>query len=84
MQIYKIEFSKAALKFLDKQDKQQRLRLYKAIYRLPDGTDIKKMKGHNLYRVRVGDYRILYSIDEMIKIITIENIDNRGDVYKRY
>jgi mRNA interferase RelE/StbE len=43
----------------------------------------KKIKGHNLYRLRVGDYRILYSIDEVIKVITIENVDNRGDVYKR-
>jgi mRNA interferase RelE/StbE len=83
MQIYKIEFGKAAQKFLDKQDKAQRLRIYKAICKLPDGTDIKKIKGHNLYRLRVGDYRILYSIDEVIKVITIENVDNRGDVYKR-
>ncbi len=82
MQTYKIEFEKAAQKFLDKQDKQQRIRLYKAIYKLPDGTDIKKLKGHSLFRLRVGDYRIIYSIDDVVKIITIENIDNRGDVYK--
>lgn len=83
MQTYKIEFEKAAQKFLDKQDKAQRLRIYKAIYKLPDGTDIKKIKGHNLYRLRVGEYRILYSIDDIIRVITVENIDNRGDVYKR-
>ncbi|GAA6493788.1 type II toxin-antitoxin system RelE/ParE family toxin [Candidatus Bariatricus faecipullorum] len=83
MQIYKIKFEKAAQKFLDKQPKPQRLRLYKAVYKLPDGTDIKKLKGVELYRLRVGDYRIIYRIEEEIKIITIENIDNRGDVYKR-
>lgn len=60
------------------------MRLYKAIYKLPDGTDIKKLNGHNLYRLRVGNYRILYMIDEEIRLINIENIDNRGDVYKRY
>ena len=38
----------------------------------------------NLFRLRVGDYRILYTIDEAVKIISIENIDNRGDIYKRY
>lgn len=84
MKTYKVRFEKAAQKFLDKQDKNQRLRLYKAIYRLPDGTDIKKLNGHNLYRLRVGDYRILYMIDNEICLINIENIDNRGDVYKRY
>lgn len=71
-------------KFLDNQDKNQRLRLYKAIYKLPDGTDIKKLSGHNLYRLRVGDYRLLYMVDDEIRLINIENIDNRGDVYKRY
>lgn len=84
MKTYKIKFEKAAQKFLDKQDKSQRLRLYKAIYKLPDGTDIKKLNGYKLYRLRVGDYRILYTIDNEIRLINIENIDNRGGVYKRY
>ncbi len=84
MKTYKIKFEKAAQKFLDKQDKNQRLRLYKAICKLPDGTNIKKLTGYNLYRLRVGDYRILYMIDEEIRLINIENIDNRGDIYKRY
>lgn len=84
MKTYKIKFEKAAQKFLDRQDKNQRLRLYKAIYKLPDGTDIKKLTGHNLYRLRVGDYRILYTIDNGIRLINIENIDNRGDIYKKY
>ena len=84
MKTYRINFEKAAQKFLDKQDKSQRLRLYKAIYKLPDGTDIKKLNGHNSYRLRVGNYRILYIVDEEIHLINIENIDNRGDVYKRY
>lgn len=84
MKTYKIKFEKAAQKFLDKQDKSQRLRLYKAIYKLPDGTDIKMLNGYKLYRLRVGDYRILYTIDNEIRLINIENIDNRGGVYKRY
>lgn len=83
MPIYKIIFEKEAQKFLDKQDRSKRLRIYKAIYRLPDGTDIKKLKGYNLYRLRVGDCRILYTIDDAIRLIDIETIDNRGDVYKR-
>lgn len=41
-------------------------------------------KINNLFRLGVGDYRILYTIDEAVKIISIENIDNRGDIYKRY
>ena len=83
MQIYKIEFQKAAQKFLDKQDKKQRLRLYKAIYKLPYGSDIKHLLGTNIYRLRVGDYRVLYEINNGICLITIINIDNRGQIYKK-
>lgn len=80
--MYKIIIEKAAEKFLKKQDGKAQERLLKAIYKLPEGTDIKKLQGHDLYRLRVGNYRILYTVDDGVKIITIENIDNRGDVYK--
>lgn len=50
---YKIEIRPKALKFIEKQDKIQRLRIYKAIYNLPNG-DIKKMAGSKKqYRLRV-------------------------------
>ncbi len=80
---YRIIIEKRAEKFIRKQGKKEQERLLNAISKLPDGTDIKKLKGSELFRVRVGNYRILYTIDEGIKVITIENIDNRGDVYKR-
>ncbi|MDE7248206.1 MAG: type II toxin-antitoxin system RelE/ParE family toxin [Lachnospiraceae bacterium] len=81
---YAIRFEKAAEKFLRKQTPKMQKNLLTAIYKLPDGTDIKRLKGYDLYRMRVGNIRIIYSIQEEIKIVTIENIDNRGDVYKRY
>ncbi len=80
---YKIVFQKAAIKFLKKQDKKTQERLLTTIKQLPQGTDIKKLKGLDMYRMRVGNMRILYLIDDTIKIISIENIDNRGNVYKR-
>lgn len=85
MSEYKIIFEKAALKFLRKQDRRTQERIIKAIKYLPNGVDIKRLQGHHdLYRMRVGNVRILYSIEEVLKIINIENIDSRGDVYKRY
>lgn len=80
---YVIRFEKAAEKFLRKQTPKTQQNLMKTIYRLPDGTDIKRLKGYDLYRIRVGNIRIIYSIKEEIRVINIENIDNRGDVYKR-
>lgn len=50
---YQIEIRPKALKFIEKQDKFQRLRIYKAIYNLPNG-DVKKLAGYkNDYRLRV-------------------------------
>ncbi len=83
MPTYKIIFEKEAQKFLERQDKSARMRLYKAIAMLPEGNDIKRLKGCDLYRLRVGNYRVLYTIDDEIRLIDIETIDNRGDVYKR-
>ena len=56
----------------------------KAISELPEGTDIKRLQVYDLFRLRVGTIRVIYSIDEEMKIINIENIGNRGDIYKRY
>lgn len=80
---YRVIIEKKAEKFIRKQGKKDQERLLKAAYKLPEGADIKKLKGSDLFRVRVGNYRILYTIDDGIKVITVENIDNRGDVYKR-
>jgi len=53
MQIYKIKYGKQAKKFIEKQPKNQRLRIYKAIDKLPSG-DIKKLKDDSgRYRLRV-------------------------------
>lgn len=84
MSAYKITFEKAALKFLKKQNSKLQNSILIAISELPNGRDIKRLQGYNLYRMRVGSVRVIYSIDDIVKIINIENIDNRGDVYKRY
>lgn len=81
----KIEFEKSAVKFIAKQPPEQQKRLFKAINDLPDAGDIKKMQGYkSLYRLRVGDYRVLYrtKTDSEIVIVIVEDIDNRGQVYK--
>lgn len=76
-------FSKSSFKVYEKQDKKTQERLLRAISQLPMGTDIKKLQGLEMYRMRVGDMRVLYTIDDVVMVISIENIDNRGDVYKR-
>ena len=74
------------MKFIQKQERRQQERLLKAIYALPLIGDIKKMIGeNNLYRLRVGDYRLLFEMSEKsneITLIDVTNADNRGQIYK--
>ncbi len=80
---YKIVIEKPAMKFLAKQPQAQRERLLKAINLLPGMGDIKVMQGYeNRYRLRVGSYRVIYSIEGDVLIVRVLSIGNRGDVYK--
>jgi mRNA interferase RelE/StbE len=42
----------------------------------------KKLKGRDGYRIRVGDYRIIYTLRDSILAVYIITIDNRKDVYR--
>lgn len=84
---YTIVIEKLAEKFIVKLSKSEKERVLKAIYQLPNGNNIKELKGNKnkgLYRLRVGDYRIIYKIDNGKLIICIVDAGNRGDIYKRY
>ncbi|WP_182537260.1 type II toxin-antitoxin system RelE family toxin [Fontibacillus panacisegetis] len=85
---YSIEFYKEALKYLQKQDKPSRVRIIHHLDILsvnpfhPD-LDIKKMKGTSEeFRLRVGSYRIVYTIEDIRLLIHVLKIGSRGDVYK--
>lgn len=75
-----IKYSKQAYKYLIKLHKPKREKLIAAINQIPEG-DIVKMRGiDNLYRLRVNDYRVLFT--PKYDIIKINKIGARGDIYK--
>ncbi len=81
--MYKIEFEKKALKFLQKLPQKQRERIFEAIRGLPHSGDIKVMQGvKGYFRLRVGDFRVIYSVDHGRLIVLVVEIGNRGDIYK--
>ena len=82
---WQIQIDKPALKFLLKQPKPQQERILRALKQLPDVGDIKPMSGHeNLFRLRIGDYRAIYTKHNEILIVQVLTIGNRGDVYNRF
>lgn len=85
--MYRIIIKKKAKKFIDKLPRNEKVRISAAIERLPNGEDIKPLKGeHNkgLLRLRVGNYRIVYTVDNGKLIVYVIDADNRGDIYKKY
>ena len=83
--MYKIIIKKKAKKFIDKLPRNEKIRVVNAIEMLPNGEDIKKLKGHSdLLRLRVGDYRIIYSVDHGELIVYVIDAGNRGEIYNNY
>ena len=78
---YTIIYKKKALKFIQKQPKDQQKRIITAINNLPEG-DIIPVETTNYYRLRVGGYRVFFTIDNNILKIVIVNVGNRGQIYK--
>ena len=77
----RIDYEKEAAKHIQEQGKPTRQRLKTAIEKLPDG-DVKKLQGYkNDYRLRVGNLRVIYSVDD--DIIIIKDVLPRGQAYKR-
>ena len=84
--MFEAAYSKQARKFLKDAEKILAKRLVKKIEELkakPFLHDTKTVEGYKekLFRVRVGDYRILYEVDHANKIIGIVKIDKRPKVY---
>lgn len=83
--MYKIIIKKKAKKFIDKLPMPTKKRIIEAINLLPYGGDIKQMKGHDdLFRLRVGDYRIIYTVDNGELIVYVIGAGNRGQIYNKY
>jgi mRNA interferase RelE/StbE len=81
----RIEFGAKALKFLSKLEKDDKERIFKRIKELgenPFPSDVKKLKGdRNVYRIRIGDFRVLYKIIPEDDVVLVFRVDKRSRVY---
>jgi len=84
---YKILFKPSAVKQGKKLPQKVRNRIREAINGLktePRREGCKKLKGeNNLYQIRVGNYRIVYEIEENRLIILVLKIAHRKDIYQK-
>lgn len=86
MAAYEIVFARSARKELEGIELRFAVQILKKIEGLslnPRPTGSKKLKGEkDLWRLRVGNYRVIYSISDYDKLIDVSIIRHRKDVYK--
>jgi len=82
---WQIEISRDARKELADLHPQMQVRISKAVLALennPFPSGCKKLKNRDGFRIRVGDYRVLYFADTKAKLIVIGAIGHRREVYR--
>lgn len=83
--MYKVELRRNAKKSLDRLQEQERTKIISALLELehnPRPKGIEKIRGTELWRIREGDYRLVYHVDDKEKIITVVRIGHRRDIYR--
>lgn len=83
---YSIAFARSARKELEKLPTSTAQRIIEHVEVLlinPRPTRSVKLQGNrNLWRIRVGDYRVIYSVDDAARIIDISTVRHRRDAYR--
>jgi mRNA interferase RelE/StbE len=85
-----IEFDPAAVRELDKLDPQIARRLLKFLYERVAGLDDPRSIGEalkgsrlgDLWKYRVGDYRIIVSVEDTVLLILVVRVGNRREIYR--
>ncbi|TRX35916.1 type II toxin-antitoxin system RelE family toxin [Flavobacterium restrictum] len=83
--VYTIEFRTKVLKALIKINEPYYSAIKKQIYSLaenPRPQGYRKLKGRKGYRIRVGDYRVIYEIFDEILLIDVVDLGHRKEIYE--
>ena len=83
--MYRIEVRRRAQRALDKLPKADFQAVIEAIKDLagtPRPRGIEKVKTSGLWRIRQGDYRIVYAIDDKESLVTIVRVGHRREIYR--
>ena len=82
---YRVEIEASAQKALAAVPKPSQRRIAAKIDGLaenPRPTGCKKLTGEDAYRVRVGDYRIVYTVNDRTLVVVVVKIGHRREVYR--
>jgi mRNA interferase RelE/StbE len=83
--IYRVEVLPIAAKALRGLDRPVRERIQAAIDRLaenPRPSGCKKLVNLSAWRIRIGDYRVLYEIRDEVLVVSVVDVGHRSDIYR--
>lgn len=85
MTAYTVEIERAAAKALARIERRDRRRIEDAIETLaadPRPAGAIHLTGVDAYRVRVGDYRVVYVVADTVRVVTVTNVGHRRSIYR--
>ena len=84
--MYSVEISPAAEKQIKSLPKREQTKIIKRAYKLADNprpSGVKKLKGvSSLYRLRQGNWRIVYTIEDEKLVVLVVKVGHRREVYQ--
>ena len=83
--MYQIELRRRAQRALDKlpkSDFQAVIEAIKDLAQTPRPRGIEKVKSTGLWRIRQGDYRIIYAVDDNERLVTVVRVGHRREIYR--
>ncbi|MCX8066899.1 MAG: type II toxin-antitoxin system RelE/ParE family toxin [Anaerolineae bacterium] len=84
--MYEVRIAEQVLKRLKRLPSKHRRQVWERIRSLqesPRPQDFRQLRGIKGYRITVGEYRILYTIDDETRVVTIYLLFQRGEGYPR-
>jgi mRNA interferase RelE/StbE len=82
---YRIVIRRQAEKEFERLGHEERKRVAQKLLLLekePFPSGAIALQGRQGYRIRIGDYRVLYEVDEAAKVVTVTAVGHRRDVYR--
>ena len=83
--MYRVDLRRRVLRQMENLPEKDRASLLGALQKLEDNPrppGVEKIKGTELWRIRQGDYRAVYHIDDLETVVTVVRIGHRRDVYR--
>lgn len=83
---YEVKWTEASLRQLEKLDRSVAKRIIEKVEMTSEGpfAHVQRLKGLGLYRLRIGDYRVIMSIERRKLVVFVLEVGHRRTIYRKY